>query len=349
MDIAELFTRAIDLIARSATGGPYVVPFWAAVVWIVLLFVRRPLLGVLWAFLGVTDATTKKTFTARVDVPLQVLLIALALMPFLHLIDGMAGAALEQAARALAAFLALHVVIQGCDLLLVKWYLGRLKSIYIPQVLRFVVLGFVYAVAVLVLLDWALGVHVLPLLATSTVLTAVLGFALQDTLRNLFAGLTISFERTLRQGDWVLFRQDPTGAHVGEIVEIGWRSTKIRKADNSYVIVPNSQLTDRELTNYSLPTGQQARELSFSTSVEVDPSRVKASLVKAAHELNGVLGEPPPQAFLAELKPGEAVYTLRFWVDRYEDLEVTASSVFERVWKDLHGEAREKSEHHFPG
>jgi small-conductance mechanosensitive channel len=349
MDIADLFARATDLIVRTATGGPYVVPFWAAVVWLVLLFVRRPLLGVLWAMLGVTDASTERTFTARVDVPLQVLLITLASMPFLHLIDGIAGAALEQAARALAAFLALHVVIQGSDLLLVKWYLGRLKSIHVPQVLRFVVLGLIYAVVVLVLLDWALGVDVLPLLATSTVLTAVLGFALQDTLRNLCAGLTISFERTLRQGDWVLFRQDLTGTHVGEIVEIGWRSTKIRKADNSYVIVPNSQLTDRELTNYSLPTRQQARELSFCTSVDADPSRVKAALVKAAAELHNVLGEPPPQAFLAELKPSEAVYTLRFWVDRYEDLELTGSTVFERVWKDLHGEPKGQSEQQFPG
>src|SRR6185312_15928860 len=86
-------------------------------------------------------------------------------------------------------------------------------------------------------------------IATTAVGAVVLGFALQDTLGNLFAGLAIQVEKPFRVGDWVtLSSQD------GMVSEITWRATKMRTKSGNFVVVPNSVLAKDTITNYSEPT-----------------------------------------------------------------------------------------------
>jgi len=137
------------------------------------------------------------------------------------------------------------------------------------------VLSAIYLVFGLVLLEWVLGVNVLPILATSTVVTAVVGLAMQDTLKNLFAGLTMSFERRFRQGDWVMFRIDQVNTATGEVVEIGWRTTKLRTPDNNFTVIPNAVFTSNQLINYSQPTPAFPKiiEMPVRIGVPLDQSR----------------------------------------------------------------------------
>jgi small-conductance mechanosensitive channel len=165
--------------------------------------------------------------------------------------------------------------------------------------------------------------------------TAVLGFALQDTIKNFFAGLTVSLERTFRQGDWVSFHHNASSSLVGEIIEIGWRSTRVRTRNNDYVVVPNSQFITGELTNYNAPACQHARELVLQVKDAIGPERVKNALASAAVGADGVLAEPIPQVLVKDWKADQIVYSLRFWVERFEDEEETRSCVLERVWQTL--------------
>ena len=86
-------------------------------------------------------------------------------------------------------------------------------------------------------------------LATTAVGAVILGFALQDTLGNLFAGLAIQIEKPFRVGHWVTI-----GGQNGLVSEITWRATKIRTKGGNFVIVPNSVLARESITNYSEPT-----------------------------------------------------------------------------------------------
>ena len=83
-------------------------------------------------------------------------------------------------------------------------------------------------------------------LATTAVGAVILGFALQDTLGNLFAGLAIQIEKPFRVGHWVTI-----GGESGLVSEITWRATKIRTKAGNFVIVPNSVLARESITNYS--------------------------------------------------------------------------------------------------
>ena len=91
-------------------------------------------------------------------------------------------------------------------------------------------------------------------LAATAAGAVVLGFALQDTLGNLIAGLAIQIEKPFRVGHWVTL-----GGQDGLVSEITWRATKIRTKAGNFVIVPNSVLSKDTITNYSEPTLPHAR------------------------------------------------------------------------------------------
>ena len=87
------------------------------------------------------------------------------------------------------------------------------------------------------------------ILATTAVGAVVIGFALQDTLGNLFSGLAIQVEKPFRVGQWVTI-----GGTDGVVTEVTWRATKMRTKAGNFVIVPNSVIAKETITNYSEPT-----------------------------------------------------------------------------------------------
>ena len=98
---------------------------------------------------------------------------------------------------------------------------------------------------------------------TSAVGAVVVGFALQDTLGNAFAGLAIQIEKPFRVGQWV-----QVGGHEGLVEEVTWRATKLRTKANTYLVVPNNEISKSAIVNFSEPSrpdtcgGGSRRELS---------------------------------------------------------------------------------------
>src|SRR5687767_4384348 len=87
------------------------------------------------------------------------------------------------------------------------------------------------------------------LLTTSAVGAVVVGFALQDTLGNLFSGLAIQIEKPFRVGHWIA-----VGDREGQVQEITWRATKLRTKAGQFLIVPNGIISKESILNYSEPT-----------------------------------------------------------------------------------------------
>lgn len=335
MEIQESLRHFWPMLVKLATDSPLVVPFWAAVLWLLLLVTRQWTLRIIFHLFGVDEVTLQRAIVARIDVPVQMLLLLLATAPFVRLLPGRTADNIEQMAEFLAAFLAMHVLIQATYYLFFRWYLEQKKNVRIPGVFFAVVLSVLYLGVILLLVNWVYNLNILPLLATSTVVTAVVGLAMQDTLRNIFAGLTVSMEQTFRQGDWVLFRQDVNNTLVGEIIEIGWRSTKIRSVNNNYIIIPNAQFTTNELINYNSPTPVHAKEVRFPVLVSAFPQEVRKAIEEETAKVPGVLEKPVPQALAVEFSKDNVIYQLRFWVEGFEKREKITSDVIERVWVKL--------------
>src|SRR2546430_1487005 len=127
----------------------------------------------------------------------------------------------------------------------------------IPRLLRSLLAwaGTFVVAAVVLRLEYRLNLS--SLLATSALLSVVLGFALQETLGNLFSGLTLHAEQPFDQGEWVSF-----GKWRGKVLDVGWRSTRLVTSDHDEILVPNGLISREVVVNHSRPTAQDCVELS---------------------------------------------------------------------------------------
>src|SRR5262249_50970461 len=127
--------------------------------------------------------------------------------------------------------------------------LGR-ADVHVPSIVRDLLQVAALFLVLLVLLRRS-GVDLVSLVTTSAVLTAVIGFALQSTIANVFAGVALQVGNSVRIGEWVKI-----GEREGAITEIRWRSTLLLARDGSTIIVPNSELVSGQVTNLSKPPGR---------------------------------------------------------------------------------------------
>ena len=171
------------------------------------------------------------------------------------------------------------------------------------------------------------GVDATHLFTTSAVITAVLAFAMQDTLGNVLGGVTLQLDNSLRVGDWV--RVDDVS---GRVTDVHWRFTSLVTRNREQVIVPNSWLMKNRFTVLrGTPESPYAwrRVVSFNVVADADPSRVLHVLEHAVSdaEIPNVLKEPPPSAVLGEIAYGYSRYSLRYWLADPQFDDPTDSSV----------------------
>lgn len=144
--------------------------------------------------------------------------------------------------------------------------------------------------------------------ATTAAGAVVLGFALQDTLGNLFAGLAIQIEKPFRVGHWVRI-----GDIDGVVREVTWRATKIRTKSGNFVVVPNSQVSDGTITNYSEPTPDTRIEVEVGASYDAPPNHVKATILEALKCDAGIPRERDPEVLLVDFAASAITYRIRVW------------------------------------
>jgi small-conductance mechanosensitive channel len=160
------------------------------------------------------------------------------------------------------------------------------------------------------------------LLTTSAVGAVVVGFALQDTLGNAFAGLGIQSEKPFRVGHWIR-----VGDFEGRVSEVTWRATKLRTKSGNFVIVPNNIIAKDAIINYSEPAIPTRLEMDVGASYLSTPADVKTAMVEAMRQVPRVLASPAPDALLHSFDGSAITYRARFWVNDYELDEETRDEV----------------------
>ena len=149
-------------------------------------------------------------------------------------------------------------------------------------------------------------------LTISAVGGVVVGFALQDTLGNLFAGLAIQTEKPFHVGQWVA-----VAGYEGRVAEITWRATRLQTKNGTLVVVPNNILSKEAITNYSEPTPPVRLQVEVGVSYGVPPNDVKAAMLEALAEVPGILQDPKPEVLVGEFAASAVNYRVRFWVDDF--------------------------------
>lgn len=143
-----------------------------------------------------------------------------------------------------------------------------------------------------------------------------IGLAAKDTLANMISGFTLMLDQPFRIGD----RIQLTGGQVGDVVDIGLRSTRIRTLDNQLLIIPNSDLCNTMLINQAFPDARVKGRVNINVAYGSDVDRVKVLLVTTALDVEGVLPDPAPESYFVSFGDSALNMCLFFWVEEYGQL-----------------------------
>lgn len=190
----------------------------------------------------------------------------------------------------------------------------------------------VYAAVVAVVLR-AAQVNTTGILATGTVVTAIVGLALQETLGHLAAGLSLQIDRPIGVGDWI--HLDKIDVY-GRVVATNWRSVTVETDDRNQMVVPNGVFTRSVLVNHSRPSGPVRRSLYLVLPFEVPPAHARALLEAACRDCPSVLADPAPSVFTWRVTERGVEYWLRFFVADFGVRDRAQSEVMTRVWYEAH-------------
>ncbi|NWF52073.1 MAG: mechanosensitive ion channel family protein [Nitrospirae bacterium] len=193
--------------------------------------------------------------------------------------------------------------------------------------------GIILFVGLLIILS-TLGISITPLITALGVGGLAVALALQDTLANLFAGIHILMEKSIRVGDFVKLE---TGQE-GYVEDITWRTTRVRMLPNNIVVIPNSRLAQSVVTNYYLPEKRMSLLIPISVSYSSDPEKVEKVLVeearKAIGEVPGLLGEPEPNVtFIPGFGDSSLDFTLICQVQEFVDQYPVQHKLRKRIFK----------------
>ena len=202
----------------------------------------------------------------------------------------------------------------------------------IPRIFLDIIRGLAVAAALLAILFEA-GVKAENLFAGSAVVTAVLGFALKDTLGNVFAGLAIHAENPFELGDWIQYDANP--AHIGRVVEINWRATKVITLDEAYVIIPNGQLAQASIRNFTKPEPWSRRSLFVVTPYDVSPQKVQRIILDAIRGSFGVLEHPAPSVVTNDFKERGVEHWVRLFTTEFDKRDRVDGMARDRIWYAL--------------
>src|SRR6266480_1662682 len=177
------------------------------------------------------------------------------------------------------------------------FYFEQRKQTPIPHFLREVVALFIFLIALLVVLS--VGYHaereLKGLLAGSGVLAIILGFAGQNLFGGIIAGMSLQINRPYKVGDWL-----QVGDRFAEVMEINWRSTRLRTNDAIYLDIPNNEIVRSTIVNLHYPNEVHAMRIRIGVDYNVPPNRVKDTLSRAAQSAVNVLPEPKVRVFLVD-------------------------------------------------
>lgn len=232
------------------------------------------------------------------------------------------------------ALIALYFgIIRVIAFFVVDYIIGTRKAIAVPAITRDVILVVLYVIIIMIVLRQKLNIDIASLVATSAVLTAIIGLALQDTLGNLFSGLALNVEKPYKLGDWVTFDK-----YRGQVRGMSWRSTTLLTPENETIVIPNNVISKSHIVNYSDPSTFIVSGFFLGVEYSATPSRVRDVVLATLKSHPEILQHRELEVRLADFGEYAIKYEVRYWIDirdDYERSERIRAEVMGRLWYSL--------------
>ena len=166
------------------------------------------------------------------------------------------------------------------------------------------------------------------LFTTSAIFGVILGLALQDTLGNFFAGISLHADRPFQVGDVIVVGQQK---HTGVVEGITWRAIKIRTFQNHIVLVANSNAS-KEAIEVCPRDNLNARLVFFSTLYTDSPAKTIHVAREAVRDADNVSPKITPIVRIRNLGDSSIEWEIKYWLEDYAKYNDTDALVRQRVW-----------------
>ena len=188
---------------------------------------------------------------------------------------------------------------------------ATLEDGLLPLVRKTVKTSIVILGVLVILQQWE--VQIGPILGALGIGGLAIGLALNSSLANIFGGIQLLLDGSLNTGDKVMLES----GEVGEVLDVGLRCTKLRTYDNEVIFLPNSQLANSRIKNFTRPDVSIKVSVNFGVAYGSDVARVKQVVLDAIRELDDILQEPAPQVLFLHMGDFSLDLCVQVWVDHY--------------------------------
>jgi len=171
---------------------------------------------------------------------------------------------------------------------------------------------------IIVGLMWLLdiwGISITPYLAGAGIIGLVMGFALQDSLKNVFGGVTLLLDKTYQIGDKIKLES----GELGEVMDVGLRSTKLRTYDNELIYVPNGYMANSRVQNYTRPSAKLRVNVDFGVEYGTSVGTVQKTVLGAIKKMKEIMADPAPEVIFREMDDSSLAFRARFWIERWQE------------------------------
>jgi small-conductance mechanosensitive channel/CRP-like cAMP-binding protein len=205
----------------------------------------------------------------------------------------------------------------------------RLKRIDAPTLIRNIFTIVVFTILFLIAFTFLFPeVNLGALFTTSAIFGVILGLALQDTLGNFFAGISLQADRPFQVGDVIVVGAE---RHTGVVEGISWRAIKVRTFQNHVVLIANSNAA-RAPIEVCPRDNLNARLVFFNTLYTDSPAKTIHVVREAVREAENVSSRVPPIVRIRNLGDNGVDYEVKYWLDDYAKYNDTDALVRQRIW-----------------
>ena len=222
------------------------------------------------------------------------------------------------------------------DILLDNWGKGwakRTKSSLDNQLMtllhRFSKILFSILAFLFILDMW--GVEIGALLASLGIAGVAVAFALQNTLGNIFGGISMIIDKTIKVGDII----EVDAETKGYVTDIGLRSTKIRTFNNQIITIPNGKLAANKIENYVQPDPSARVVIQFGVAYGSNIDKVKKIVMKEIMKIEGLKKSNEPFVRFIEMGESALLFKAYFWVKDYKKRIPATDEANEGIYKAL--------------
>lgn len=217
-------------------------------------------------------------------------------------------------------------VVRAVSYILFDVIFQKRKQREAPALLRFMLSIVVYPLLLLPIISGVLKKDLSGILATSAVVSVIIGLALQDTLGNFFAGISIHIEQPFHIGDSIL-----VGNLIGKVESVTWRTTSIRTNNNTIITFPNSKVAREPIEIF--PYGNlNRRVLQFPAPYSVPPEKIIPLVREVVRTMPNVASERTPIVRIASFADSSITYEILYWVIDYMWTPDMDAKIRERIW-----------------